>query len=139
MKPGFLSPITLNERGDVAFAFLLKPFPNGPPAFPAGVPAGVYRFSSSAHTLSPVVIPGVTRAPGGGFFAGAGFGASLNDRGDLVFSGIVPTDKGLPDPGSGAGAGPLQSTQDGGDRQRGEPGRRRAAGRRLRLRLRRVD
>ena len=57
-----------------------------------------YRFSSSAHRVSPVVIPGVTRAPGGGVFAGASFGASLNDRGDLVFAGIVPTDQGLPFP-----------------------------------------
>jgi hypothetical protein len=37
-------------------------------------------------------------------FAGASFGASLNDRGDLVFAGIVPTDKGLPEnPGLGQG------------------------------------
>jgi hypothetical protein len=90
-RPGFLSPITLNERGDAAFAFLLEPF-----SFPVGLPAGVYRFSSSAHKVSPVVIPGVTAAPGGGVFAGASFGASLNDRGDLVFAGIVPMNQGVP-------------------------------------------
>ena len=45
VSPGFLSPITLNERGDVAFVFLLEPFKIG--ESPAGLPAGVYRFSSS--------------------------------------------------------------------------------------------
>ena len=114
MKPGFASPITLNERGDVAFTFLLEPFPNvGPPAFPAGVPAGVYRFSSSAHTLSPVVIPG-TPAPGGGSFAGASFGTSLNDRGDLVFAGILPTNQGLPFPEQqGLGQGLFRARRNG--------------------------
>ena len=111
VKPGFASPITLNERGDVAFTFLLKPFPN--PPFPAGVPAGVYRFSSSAHTLSPVVIPG-TPAPGGGSFAGASFGTSLNDRGDLVFAGILPTNQGLPFPEQqGLGQGLFRARRNG--------------------------
>ena len=82
----------------MAFVFLLEPFKIG--ESPAGLPAGVYRFSSSAHKVSPVVIPGATRAPGGGMFAGASFGASLNDRGDLVFAGIVPTNQGgVPFPG----------------------------------------
>ena len=47
----------------MAFVFLLAPFSDDSLV---GVPAGVYRFSSSAHKLSPVVIPGVTRAPVGG-------------------------------------------------------------------------
>jgi len=105
-----MSPITLNNRGDVAFVFLLEPFAN--PL--VGVPAGVYRFSSSAHRVSPVVIPGVTRAPGGGVFAGASFGASLNERGDLVFSGILLTDKGLPFPEqTGLGQGVFRARRTG--------------------------
>src|SRR5205814_7408620 len=32
---------------------------------------------------------------GGGTFAGAGFNTSLNNRGDLVFTGIAPTHTGL--------------------------------------------
>ncbi len=108
--PGFLSPITLNDRGDVAFAFLLAPFPS----FPIGVTAGVYRFSRATQTVTPVVIPGMTPAPGGGVFAGAGFGASLNDRGDLGFSGIVPTDKGLPFPEQlGLGQGIFRARKNG--------------------------
>ena len=57
--------------------------------------AGVYRFSQSTHTVAPVMRPGVTPAPGGGLFAGATFGVSLNNRGDLVFAGIVPTEQGI--------------------------------------------
>ena len=84
------------------------------PSLPVGVPAGVYRFSSSAHRVTPVVIPGVTRAPGGGVFAGASFGASLNERGDLVFSGILLTDKGLPFPEqNGLGQGVFRARRTG--------------------------
>jgi hypothetical protein len=110
VRPGFLSPITLNDRGDVAFVFPLDPF-----SFPVGVNAGVYyRFSSSAHRLSPVVIPGVTAAPGGGVFAGASFGASLNARGDLVFAGILLTDQGLPFPEqNGLGQGLFRARRTG--------------------------
>ena len=108
VPPGFLSPITLNDRGDVAFAFLLNAF------VPVSLNAGLYRFSSSAHRVSPVVIPGVTQAPGGVKFAGAGFGASLNDRGDLVFAGILPTNQGLPFPEQqGLGQGLFRARRNG--------------------------
>ena len=93
--PGFLSPTTLNDYGDVGFVFLLDPFSFPPEGPPFGVNAGVYRFSQSTHTATPVVRPGVTPVPGGGLFAGASFGASLNNRGDLVFGGIVPTEQGI--------------------------------------------
>jgi hypothetical protein len=91
--PGFLSPTALNDKGDAGFVFLLDPF-----SFPVGVNAGVYRFSSATGTVTPVVIPGVTPAPGGGVFAGSQFGVSLNARGQLAFPGLVPTDKGIPFP-----------------------------------------
>jgi hypothetical protein len=45
--------------------------------------------------VTPVMIPEVTPAPGGGVFKGAQFGVSLNNRGDLVFGGIVETDQGI--------------------------------------------
>jgi hypothetical protein len=86
----FLSPTTLNDQGDAGFVFLLDPF-----SFPVGVNAGVYRFSQSNHSAAPVMRAGVTKAPGGELFAGATFGVSLNNRGDLVFPGIVPTEKGI--------------------------------------------
>jgi hypothetical protein len=109
VRPGFLSPLTLNDKGDAGFAFLLEPF-----SFPAGLNAGVYRFSQHTHTLSPVVIPEVTEVPGGGVFKGAHFGASLNERGDLIFPGIVATDKGIPFPEHlGLGVGIFRANQRG--------------------------
>jgi hypothetical protein len=98
---GFLSPTTLNDRGDVGFAWLLEPFcfpnPSGPPndCPPLGVNAGVYRFSQSTQMVMPVVIPEMTEVPGGGVFKGAQFGVSLNNRGELVFGGIVETEQGI--------------------------------------------
>jgi hypothetical protein len=92
--PGSLAPTTLNDKGDTGFVYVLDPF-----TLPFGMNAGVYRLSQNTNTLVPVMTPGVTPAPGGGVFAGAGFGANLNNRGDLVFAGIVPTNKGFPLPG----------------------------------------
>ena len=98
---GFLSPTTLNDRGDVGFAWLLEPFcfpnPVGPPndCPTIGVNTGVYRFSQSTQMVTPVMIPEVTPAPGGGVFKGAQFGVSLNNQGGLVFGGIVETEQGI--------------------------------------------
>jgi hypothetical protein len=69
---------------------ILSPF-----SFPIGVNSGVYLYSHNTRTVTPVVVPGATPAPGGGMFAGASFGPSLNNRGDFFFGGIVPTDKGI--------------------------------------------
>ena len=83
------------------------------PPFPPACPPVSIVSSSSAHTLSPVVIPG-TPAPGGGSFAGASFGTSLNDRGDLVFAGILPTNQGLPFPEQqGLGQGLFRARRNG--------------------------
>ena len=87
---GFGSPNALNDNGDVGFMFLLDPL-----SFPIGVNAGVYRYSQRARTLTAVMTPGVTPSPGGGVFAGATFGTSLNSEGFLAFGGIVPTDNGV--------------------------------------------
>ena len=86
---GFLSPTSLNDRGDAGFVFLLNPF-----SFPVGVNAGVYRLSYVGNALTPIVTPEVTLAPEGEAFAGATFGTSLNNEGVLVFGGIVPTESG---------------------------------------------
>ena len=138
---GFLSPTTLNDKGDVGFVFLLDPF-SFPPNPPFGVNAGVYRFSQSTHTVTPVMRPGVTLAPGGELFAGAHFGASLNNRGDLVFAGIVPTDQGihLPDEDYiGLGVGLFKANKKGHISSVVEPRGSSARRRRLRLAFRSVD
>jgi hypothetical protein len=41
------------------------------------------------------VVPYVTPTPAGKTFQGVSFNTSLNNRGDLVFTGIVKTDKGI--------------------------------------------
>jgi hypothetical protein len=85
----FLGQPALDDQGNVAFTFTLEPF-----SLPVGVNAGVYRFSHNKGTLTTVIVPGVTPAPGGGIFAGATFRASLNNAGDLAFTGIVPANIG---------------------------------------------
>jgi hypothetical protein len=87
---GSFSPASMNQQGDAAFTFGLEPF-----RMPIGVNAGVYRYSHSSNRVTPVEVPDVTPAPGGGVFRGAAFHANLNDRGDLAFAGIVDTDQGI--------------------------------------------
>jgi hypothetical protein len=94
----FLGQPALNDQGNVAFTFTLAPF-----SLPIGFNAGVYYYlSHNKGTLSTVIVPGVTPAPGGGTFAGATFRASLNNAGDLTFTGIVPANIG---PGAPVGLG----------------------------------
>ncbi len=56
----------------------------GPP-----INAGLYRWSHLTGTLSAAVVPNVTPDPNGGVFVGVYFGASLNNRGDVAFTGYV--------------------------------------------------
>lgn len=60
-----------------------------------GLNAGVYRYSHATGKVTAVVVPYVTPAPGGGTFAGAGFNTSLENGGELAFTGIVTTHTGL--------------------------------------------
>lgn len=84
----------LNAQGDVAFVFKLSPVGS-----PDGVNAGLYRYLHGTKKLDAVMVPEVTPAPGGGVFKGAFQHASLNSRREIVFTGVVPTDKGLHRPG----------------------------------------
>jgi hypothetical protein len=87
---GFLGPVGLNDPGDMVFNFLLKDFTP-----PFGVNAGAYRYSHTTETVTPVVVPFVTPVPGGGTFQGVFFQPTINNRGDVVFAGIVKTDQGV--------------------------------------------
>lgn len=90
---GFLGPVALNDPGDVAFNFLLQDFD---PTRPFGVNAGAYRYSHATGTVTALVVPFVTPAPGGaGVFQGLGFAPSINNRSDVAFPGIIVTDKGV--------------------------------------------
>jgi hypothetical protein len=90
----FLGPVGLNDQGDIAFNFLLQPLTQ-----PFGVNAGAYRYSHTTCMVTPVVIPFTTPAPDGVKFQGVGFQPTINNRGDVVFPGIVETDKGIHVPG----------------------------------------
>ena len=58
---GFLGPVGLNDQGDEVYDFVLSPF-----TLPVGANSGAYRYSHATGTVTPVVIPYVTPAPGGG-------------------------------------------------------------------------
>ena len=98
--------LSLNAQGDSAFVFFLQPF-----TLPV-LNAGVYRYSHTTKMVTPVVVPNVTQAPGGGKFAGASIHASLNNEGELVFAGIVPSGAGHA--GNGLGLGIFKVDADGG-------------------------
>src|SRR5258706_870770 len=76
--------IGLNDAGDAAFGFSLDPLACGPP-----INGGLYRWSQSSGTLSATVIPNVTPEPNGGTFVGINFGVTLNNKGDVAFTGYV--------------------------------------------------
>ena len=75
----------LNDDGDAAFVFSLFPVGSTP------LNGGVYRYSRKNGAVTAVMTPGKTTIPGGGTFVGAGFNVRLNNRGDLVFTGLAPT------------------------------------------------
>ena len=84
---------SLNDSGDVAFAMGLRPLT--PPELKGVQKGGLYRYSHVDGKLSAVVSPGVTAAPGFGVFQSTNQHATLNNRGDIVFVGIVRTTAGL--------------------------------------------
>lgn len=88
--------IGLNDKGDLAFAFTLEPFDR---SFSEPLHSGVFRWSHRSRELSPVVIPNVTPDPKGGVFVGVNFNVSLNNRGDVAFTGYVTN------PSTGLGQG----------------------------------
>jgi hypothetical protein len=99
-----LGRMGLNSQADAVFGFQLTPF-----LLPLGRNAGLYRYSGTAHSLTPIIVPGVTPAPGGGVFAGVNFNASLNNSGDAAFSAIVPTTAGI---SGNLGIGVFRTQQD---------------------------
>jgi hypothetical protein len=87
---GFLGTVGLNDQGDMVFDFLLKDF-----TAPFGVNAGAYRYSHTTGKVTPVVKPFITQVPGGGTFQGVSFVPGINNRGEVVFGGVVATDFGV--------------------------------------------
>ena len=91
----FFGAVAQNDQGDVVFDFALDPF-----SVPIGVNAGSYRMVNASQTVSAIVIPFVTPAPGGaGTFQGVSFQPTINNRGDVAFGGVVQTSQGIHVPG----------------------------------------
>ena len=98
----FLGNLSINEAGDVPFAFQRQPqtIVNGNILF--GDNAGLYFYSHLTGKVTPLVLPGEA-APGGGTFHGIGFHGAINNGGNTVFAGIItPVSIG---PGSKLGLG----------------------------------
>src|SRR5215471_4775923 len=106
---------SLNDNGDVSVAFQLSPFPF---LSPEGTNAGIYRFDADSSTVSAVMTPGVTPAPGGGFFQGSSALRStvVNNSGTVLFDGMIPTADGIHiqgEPYIGLGVGIFQADRNG--------------------------
>jgi hypothetical protein len=104
---------SLNQNGDVSVAFQLSPFLS-----PIGTNAGIYRFDADSSTVSAVMTPGVTPAPGGGFFQGSSALRStvINNSGTVLFDGMIPTADGIHiqgEPYIGLGVGIFQADKKG--------------------------
>jgi hypothetical protein len=104
-----LGIVHLNDEGDLSFAFTLSPLDLNP----VGANSGVYRYSHVTKILAPVMIPYVTPAPSGGTFAGAFFDTSMNNHGDIVFSGLVPDSGPSPPDTNGLGMGVFKADKGG--------------------------
>jgi hypothetical protein len=109
---GIVPGAGIDRAGNAAFAYYLAPF-----ALPVGTNVGVYRNGPGG--TNAIVTPYTTPAPTGGVFLGAGDGTSINDRGVVAFSGIVPTPHGVSD---GIGMGVFLAQPDGSIRGAVVPG-----------------
>ena len=81
-----LSPVSMNDNGDIAFIMTRNGFDL---TSPFGRNAGLYRYNAHIGVV-PAMLPGQP-APGGGSFHGASFVASISNRGDIAFPGMVCT------------------------------------------------
>ena len=97
---------SLNGPGDVAFGFLLET------CNPAFFNVGLYRYSHASRVVTPVIVPCVTPAPQGGTFVGAWLHPSLNNKGDLVFTAVLPTEAGPAGNGQGLGLGIFKADEN---------------------------
>jgi hypothetical protein len=100
LDQGPLGYTSMNDAGEIAFSFGLKPF--FPPHLRGFAKAGLYGYAG--RRLSALVVPGITPAPGFGIFQSTSMHATLNNAGDVVFTGIVRAKSG-PSIASGLGAG----------------------------------
>jgi len=111
-----LSPTTLNDLGEGATAVALTSVQS-----PLGLGVGLYRGFGNTPLPRAAVVPGLTLAPDGLPFQGVGFQPVLNDRGQLLFNGLISTSQGIL-PSQGLGLGMFIANQDGQIRNVVSPG-----------------
>ena len=80
-----LSPLAMNDSGDVAF-IVTRDGPENVPS-PLGFNAGVYRYDSRLGAV-PVIVPGVT-ALGDSLAWGSHFVAAVTNRGEIFFPAMI--------------------------------------------------
>lgn len=100
----------VNDAGNTAVTF------GDPTLSPIGLGGVVYRSNHAGGPLSAVELPGVTPVPGGGVFRGAYVQPSINERGTIVFTGMVDTPYGVHIPGEtylGLGLGIYEQSLNG--------------------------
>ena len=107
---GDLGRIGFNQNGQAVVGLFLNPF-----TLSIGVNGAVFRLRQQG--LTPVSIPNVTPAPGGGTFAGTFFNMGLNNSGVAVFPRLVTGADILAGPpgvdGLGLGMGLFQADKHG--------------------------
>src|SRR5205807_9227306 len=121
-RPGQLAPgggifegaifgyASLNDAGDVAFAYGLKPLT--PPELKGFEKGGLYFYSHADQKVTAIVVPGVTPAPGFGVLQSTNQHATLNNSGEIVFPGLVRTRAGVR-PADGIGQGIFLADRNG--------------------------
>lgn len=102
---------SLNESGDTIFAFSID---GAPVSAPYGRNVGLFRNDKNGVETA-ILLPDVTLAPNGKPFRGVNMRTSVNNRADLVFSGMIDTSEGIHvanEPYGGLGYGIFQARRD---------------------------
>lgn len=107
-EPGSSS---LNEAGDTTFSFHIA---GAPVSAPHGRDIGLFQNDENGVEKA-IVLPDVTLAPNGKPFRGVSMRTSVNNRADMVFSGMIETSEGIHIPNApydGLGYGIFQKHVD---------------------------
>jgi hypothetical protein len=99
---------SLNAAGDTTFSFKID---GAPVSAPHGRSNGLFRNDRNGVETA-ILLPDVTLAPNGAPFRGVAMRTSVNNRADIVFSGMIDTSEGIHlanEPYEGLGYGIFQA------------------------------
>ncbi|WP_338048762.1 DUF7453 family protein [Polyangium aurulentum] len=103
---------SMNEAGDSTFGFFIDGIPTE--GRPSGGNTGTFRVDSDG-VKTALLLPDTTLAPNGKPFHGTTLRTSINNKGDVVFHGIIETDEGIHMPSEeyhGLGMGVFMADSD---------------------------